>query len=1702
MASDIKIIEQLYKSVQDGCKERVHDILQSNHDVVYEILNRTGPERGYYYLHEACKRGHEEVVTLLTSYYEQLDQPSPQAPLPDPVPESCDCPFFTVTYNGWVDILDVLLKYKSDVFKKIRYQVALLNAACYGGKLNTVTYCVERIQQIPNSWLSPECLTPFLDAACQVKHIGIIHYLMMLGAKLTVDIIDKYPETIGKVLESSIQSHCSDNSSSDQQMDEVIIGWASKNLSALHPMWLVPYAETLTELDLSSNDIQRLPDVVPWQLENLKKLDVSSNQLHAFMDGGMVGKILCIRLRELNLSHNHLTELPPDVFCLPALEYLNASHNKLVHLARDQTQDDDSNDLEMIPSHNSSLSGGLSQWYTPGDDLDAMEGPWSTLRTLDLSNNQLEVLPPQLALCANLVVLRLAQNRLRTFPAPWCCPLRELDLSENFLMSLACSLEDYWGQSLKKLRLTHNILQEISQSVCRLASLKELDLSCNKLRCLPNTTWWECEELEMFNLSHNRLTNSTTPIARQGSTIMKRLLLRRSSATQQTVSTALAGSNTVEFPLIFANWLTDLDLSHNQLSHVPLSVCDLKTLQRLDVSYNERIHHLPYELGTLLNCYDLGMVGLTLKDIPHEIYTGGVLRSRDVLAYLKVELRRSESYQKIKLMVVGKASKGKSTLVEALRGKSPPPNISTNGIVIREMTLSGQSMRKKMKAKNKDGFPDITFQMWDFAGQSDYYVTHKIFLSPAAIYLLVFDLRLHKMGVASLRQWLLDIQAHAPNSYVVIVGTFLDCLTKVGRENITALHEEIRRLYGDTFPWICRIVEVSGTTGEGVNSLVEAIYTLAASIEDRRTSTSGQAGKHRKLIGRKVPRSYLDLEKLLLREAKKRKKENELPIMTHEEFSSLVSLIPKNDINTPEELTLASRFLTEAGVLLHYSQPLHGLNTLYFIDPSWLAQLLAKFISMHEVHRSVKEGILPMEKAHSLLFSDAPFQKVQLTQYIQLLEKFEVALQLDKERLLIPSKLSNRRPDFSMGPSNVLYRFYKMVHTPSGFWSRLITRILVMVQQFATECPAESENKDTMLTGQCILMARLRESHSSLAMPTSIYWQEGIHITYNEFSFCVESANHYSTPGSPDLEGVVISTYCPLDEHLLLGFVVDQIDSLIEEWFPGLDVIVDYNNPPTQRLVPCPHCVANSARDHCFEDVHMFPIQDCAMAILKLSQLSCQMDSTVEIDASTLVPDLLLNDLPPQYFISHEQDVLEFDPNTELLGRGGEGSVYRGLLNGARVAVKQHHTFHWMMQQRMQSADSSKSSDNQEGTVASQTTEGIVEEIDNDIENTLKNGTCNSSTVAKAGRNEGKESNSNRPITDSHEAILSDDSDPLYKFHQNRLLQAFQQLRQEVGVLSRLRHPCLVSLLRVDTSRLCFVLEYAPLGSLRSVLDTQLDKRVGTAPRERQPSVLGRMLTYKLVLQMTAAIGFLHSQRIIYKDLKCDNILVWSTNVDDRVNIKISDYGLSRYYTPQGLTGSEGTPGYQAPEMMTNTPYNEKVDIFALGMTTYEMVTGHMPFSKLSSPGSAVQKYIEEGRRPSLEDWNIDLEMPAMETLLSECWQTDPCDRPTALEVLSRLSNASFPCHLRTLPTIQQRVLPHVCLAWVPEHQDTRQQQYVRLWTGRETTRSYHVLNASHGVFKVRDEPHGGAAVTCMTMIGHTLLLGNMVGRSLLVRSV
>jgi leucine-rich repeat kinase 1 len=144
---------------------------------------------------------------------------------------------------------------------------------------------------------------------------------------------------------------------------------------------------------------------------------------------------------------------------------------------------------------------------------------------------------------------------------------------------------------------------------------------------------------------------------------------------------------------------------------------------------------------------------------------------------------------------------------------------------------------------------------------------------------------------------------------------------------------------------------------------------------------------------------------------------------------------------------------------------------------------------------------------------------------------------------------------------------------------------------------------------------------------------------------------------------------------------------------------------------------------------------------------------------------------------------------------------------------------------------------------------------------------------------------------------------------------------------------------------LSYVLEMAPLGSLRSVLNQKLEEDMYQGrPTEKRPSLMSSLLSFRIAYQVSSrylsvyistalffkvALGleYLHSKDIAYKDMKADNILVWSldANVKNSVNVKLSDYGLAQFVGPQGVTGIEGTPGYQAPEILRDSVYGTKV---------------------------------------------------------------------------------------------------------------------------------------------------------------------------------
>jgi len=112
-----------------------------------------------------------------------------------------------------------------------------------------------------------------------------------------------------------------------------------------------------------------------------------------------------------------------------------------------------------------------------------------------------------------------------------------------------------------------------------------------------------------------------------------------------------------------------------------------------------------------------------------------------------------------------------------------------------------------------------------------------------------------------------------------------------------------------------------------------------------------------------------------------------------------------------------------------------------------------------------------------------------------------------------------------------------------------------------------------------------------------------------------------------------------------------------------------------------------------------------------------------------------------------------------------------------------------------------------------------------------------------------------------------------------------------------------------------------------------------------------------ILYQTLSALYFLHSKRIVFRDLKADNLMLkHKKGGDEKIEIKLCDFGLAGYMMPgeEGLTGFAGTEVYMAPEVMGHhnyfaqiqepQPYDYKADVFSLGCLAYELVRGVTPF--------------------------------------------------------------------------------------------------------------------------------------------------------------
>ncbi|CAH2311481.1 serine threonine- kinase N2 isoform X2, partial [Pelobates cultripes] len=146
--------------------------------------------------------------------------------------------------------------------------------------------------------------------------------------------------------------------------------------------------------------------------------------------------------------------------------------------------------------------------------------------------------------------------------------------------------------------------------------------------------------------------------------------------------------------------------------------------------------------------------------------------------------------------------------------------------------------------------------------------------------------------------------------------------------------------------------------------------------------------------------------------------------------------------------------------------------------------------------------------------------------------------------------------------------------------------------------------------------------------------------------------------------------------------------------------------------------------------------------------------------------------------------------------------------------------------------------------------------------------------------------------------------------------------------VNSVRHPFLVNLFACFQTKdhVCFVMEYAAGGDLMMHIHTDVFS---------EPRAVFYAACVVLGLQ------YLHEHKIVYRDLKLDNLLL-----DTEGFVKIADFGLCKEGMGFGDRTSTfcGTPEFLAPEVLTETSYTRAVDWWGLGVLIYEMLVGESPF--------------------------------------------------------------------------------------------------------------------------------------------------------------
>ncbi|XP_027957120.1 mitogen-activated protein kinase kinase kinase 19 isoform X5 [Eumetopias jubatus] len=209
----------------------------------------------------------------------------------------------------------------------------------------------------------------------------------------------------------------------------------------------------------------------------------------------------------------------------------------------------------------------------------------------------------------------------------------------------------------------------------------------------------------------------------------------------------------------------------------------------------------------------------------------------------------------------------------------------------------------------------------------------------------------------------------------------------------------------------------------------------------------------------------------------------------------------------------------------------------------------------------------------------------------------------------------------------------------------------------------------------------------------------------------------------------------------------------------------------------------------------------------------------------------------------------------------------------------------------------------------------------------------------------------------------------------------------KVDLLKALKHVNIVAYLGtcLEENTVSIFMEFVPGGSISSIIN-----RFGPLPE---------MVFCKYTRQILQGVAYLHENCVVHRDIKGNNVMLMPTGI-----IKLIDFGCAKRLAWAGLNGTHsdmlksmhGTPYWMAPEVINESGYGRKSDIWSIGCTVFEMATGKPPLASMDRMAAMFYIGAHRGLMPPLPEHFLENAVDFVRV----CLTRDQHERPSAAQLL------------------------------------------------------------------------------------------------------